>query len=163
MVLVRGQHTAQVGNDHVGLLGQHDPGRKLLDEFDAVGKAVGRRDLARHLDGVIGLDRVDAPRAELARQHRENPGAGADVDDDRAGRNSLPQRTDVGIHPHAVGDHLAVTGDAIRTQGVRRVPARCRSGQRPKVVEDDPAEPVHSRQIRTRNRAPYRHASPRRG
>ena len=115
----RGQHAAQVGNDHVGLLGQHDLGGKFLHEMDAVGKAVGRRDLSRHLNGVIGLDRVDAPRTELARQHREYPGAGADVDDNRARLDGLPQRTDVGLHARAVGDHLAVTGDAIRTHAVR--------------------------------------------
>jgi hypothetical protein len=54
------------------------------------------------------VDRVDLPRARLRCQHREDPGAGPDVEHDVARSDHLGDRRRVGVDPHAIEQHVRV-------------------------------------------------------
>ena len=83
------------------------------DELDAFAVAVRHCDLSCHLNSVIGLTGINAARAELAGQQGKNTSAGADIQDYRIRFDRLAQRLGKGVHPDPIGDHAAISRDAI--------------------------------------------------
>ena len=62
---------------------------------------------------VIALNGINPARAELAGQQGKNTGAGADIQDDRIRFDRLAQRLGKGVHTDPIGDHAAISRDAI--------------------------------------------------
>jgi hypothetical protein len=113
MSLVPGQSASEIGDDHIGALGQDHVCGEALDELDPVGASVRGGDLLRQLDDVVRLDRVHTMRSQTARHERKNASTCADVDHDRARFDGLTERPHEGAHSDVVGDHRAVVRDLV--------------------------------------------------
>ena len=102
------QDAVHVRDDDVRAFVERDARGRVADELDAVGEAVRLGDIARELYGVARLHRENASRTQAAGDERKEPRAGADVHDDRIGRDRAAQRLEERLRTPLVPDHVAV-------------------------------------------------------
>ena len=122
MAFEQWQAAADVGDDDIGLACRLKVGGQALDEGDAVGAAIVRRELPAQLDHVVRLDGDNGARAELAGEDGEDSLSGADVDDRASGRHRLAQGLRIGRHARLGRDHAAVAEDIVAGRRSHCVP-----------------------------------------
>ncbi|MGC4069864.1 MAG: hypothetical protein QM784_35440 [Polyangiaceae bacterium] len=92
-------------DEHVHTVVEREILGVAFEDGHAIREAVVRHELACHLDDVRLIDGVDVPCATARGQHREDPGAGADVEHAIAFGHDLLDCSRERVRSASIGHH----------------------------------------------------------
>jgi len=115
-------HSAKIGNQQIGALGQFDIERRRAEPLNAIGIAVDDGRTPADFNRAIRLDCEHSPRTVLASQQCEKTGAGTDVEHDCVRGYCGAQGACKRGSPVFVANHAAVVAYGVAVAGNHACP-----------------------------------------